>query len=75
MSIEIVHLSDRTPAECYVYQRVATWVIYKGEIPIAPSNPLIFFSKSLSTLFIIVLCFPQAATAQTDAAQQLTAPQ
>ena len=26
MSIEMVHLSERTPAECYVYQCVATWV-------------------------------------------------
>ena len=25
MSIEMGHLSDRTPAECYVYQYVATW--------------------------------------------------
>ena len=27
MSIEMVHLSDCTPAECYVYQYMATWVI------------------------------------------------
>ena len=26
MSIEMAHLSDCTPAECYVYQYVATWV-------------------------------------------------
>ena len=31
MSIEMVHLSDRTPAECYVYQYVATWVKIKKE--------------------------------------------
>ena len=29
MSIEIGHLRDCTPAECYVYQYVATWVMIR----------------------------------------------
>ena len=37
MSIEMVHLSERTPAECYVYQYLATWVLIVKKIK-APSE-------------------------------------
>ncbi len=41
MSIEIAYLSDRTPAECYVYNRWQLGLSYVRETYLVPTRTLL----------------------------------